>query len=139
MEDRVELVILFCDTRALMKLLVCDVQSDRMRQISSPAEVIGVCRISWAEAMAYLDRLLNHAAQRPQPDGRSCSARVCVALLGVALARSSWPAPTAVVGRLRRIAAWLDDWCVVVAPGRWGQPRRPGVSGVPDRGAQVCL
>jgi hypothetical protein len=71
MEDRVELVILFCDTRALMKLLVCDVQSDRMRQISSPAEVIGVCRISWAEAMAYLDRLLNHAAQRPQPDGRS--------------------------------------------------------------------
>ncbi|MCP9906750.1 hypothetical protein KBY72_06090 [Cyanobium sp. BA5m-21] len=50
-----------------------------------------------------------------------------------------WPVPTAAVGRLRRIAALLDAWCVVVAPGRWGQPRRPGVSGAPDRGAQVCL
>ena len=50
-----------------------------------------------------------------------------------------WPVPTAAVGRLRRIAAWLDAWFVAVAPGRWGQPKRPGVSGAPDRGAQVAL
>ena len=50
-----------------------------------------------------------------------------------------WPVPTAAVGRLRRIAAWQDAWCVAVVPGRWGQPRRPGVSGAPDRGAQVAL
>ncbi len=42
-------MILFCDTSALMKLLVDEAQSDQMRQISSTVDAIGVCRISWAE------------------------------------------------------------------------------------------
>jgi len=42
----VELVILFCDTSALMKLLVDEAQSDQMRQISTTVDAIGVCRIS---------------------------------------------------------------------------------------------
>jgi predicted nucleic acid-binding protein len=52
----VELVILFCDTSALIKLLVDEAQSDQMRQISSTVDAIGVCRISWAETMAALAR-----------------------------------------------------------------------------------
>ncbi|MEB3194623.1 MAG: type II toxin-antitoxin system VapC family toxin [Cyanobacteriota bacterium] len=52
----VELVILFCDTSALLKLLVDEDQSDQMRQVSSAVEAIGVCRISWAETMAALAR-----------------------------------------------------------------------------------
>ena len=52
----VELVILFCDTSALMKLLVDEHQSDQMRQVSTTVEAIGVCRISWAETMAALAR-----------------------------------------------------------------------------------
>jgi uncharacterized protein with PIN domain len=52
----VELVILFCDTSALMKLLVDEAQSDQMRQISSTVDAIGVCRISWVETMAALAR-----------------------------------------------------------------------------------
>jgi predicted nucleic acid-binding protein len=47
-------VILFCDTSALMKLLVDEAQSDQMRQISSTVDAIGVCRISWAETMSAL-------------------------------------------------------------------------------------
>jgi predicted nucleic acid-binding protein len=53
----VELVILFCDTSALMKLLVDETQSDQIRQISTTVDAIGVCRISWAETMAVLARL----------------------------------------------------------------------------------
>ena len=49
-------MILFCDTSALIKLLVDEAQSDRMRQISATVDAIGVCRISWAEAMAALAR-----------------------------------------------------------------------------------
>jgi predicted nucleic acid-binding protein len=52
----VELVILFCDTSALLKLLIDEAQSDQMRQISTNADAIGVCRISWAETMAALAR-----------------------------------------------------------------------------------
>jgi hypothetical protein len=33
-----------------------EAQSDQMRQISTNADVIGVCRISWAETMAALAR-----------------------------------------------------------------------------------
>ena len=53
----VELVILFCDTSALMKLLVDEDQSDQMQQVSTTVEAIGVCRISWAETMAALAHL----------------------------------------------------------------------------------
>jgi predicted nucleic acid-binding protein len=52
----VELVILFCDTSALLKLLIDEAQSDQMRQISTNADAIGVCRISWAQTMAALAR-----------------------------------------------------------------------------------
>lgn len=52
----VELVILLFDTSALMKLLVDEDQSDPMQQVSTTVEAIGVCRISWAEAMAALAR-----------------------------------------------------------------------------------
>ena len=50
-------MILFCDTSALMKLLVDETQSDQMRQISTTVDAIGVCRISWPETMAALARL----------------------------------------------------------------------------------
>ena len=40
-----------------MKLLVDEAQSDQLRQISTTVDAIGVCRISWAEAMAALARL----------------------------------------------------------------------------------
>lgn len=41
---------------ALLKLLVDEAQSDQMRQISTNADAIGGCRISWAETMAALAR-----------------------------------------------------------------------------------
>ena len=50
-------MILFCDTSALMKLLVDEAQSEQLRQISTTVDAIGVCRITWAEAMAALARL----------------------------------------------------------------------------------
>ena len=56
-------MILFCDTSALLKLLIDEAQSDQMRQISTNADAIGVCRISWAETMAALAR-----RQREEPN-----------------------------------------------------------------------
>ena len=55
-------MILFCDTSALLKLLVDEAQSDQMRQLSTTVDAIAVCRISWAETMAALARL-----QREEP------------------------------------------------------------------------
>jgi hypothetical protein len=49
-------VILFCDTSALIKLLIDEPGSDRMHQASQEAEAIAVCRITWAEAMAAMER-----------------------------------------------------------------------------------
>ena len=49
-------MILFCDTSALIKLLVHEDRSDHLRQISNTVDAIGVCRISWAETMAALAR-----------------------------------------------------------------------------------
>lgn len=49
-------MILYCDTSALIKLLVREPGSDRMHQAGSEAEAIGVCRITWAEAMAAMAR-----------------------------------------------------------------------------------
>jgi len=45
-------VILFCDSSALIKLLLTEPGSDQMHQTSIAAEAIAVCRITWAEAMA---------------------------------------------------------------------------------------
>jgi len=50
------LVILYCDTSALIKLLIREPQSDQMQEVCSRAEAIAVCRITWAEAMAGLAR-----------------------------------------------------------------------------------
>jgi predicted nucleic acid-binding protein len=47
-------MILFCDTSALIKLLIDEPESDQMQQASSNAEAIAVCRITWAEAMAAM-------------------------------------------------------------------------------------
>ena len=49
-------MILFCDTSALIKLLISEPGSDQMEETSSHAEAIAVCRISWAEAMAGMAR-----------------------------------------------------------------------------------
>jgi uncharacterized protein len=49
-------VILFCDTGALIKLLISEPGSDQMEQSSSHAEAIAICRITWAEAMAGMAR-----------------------------------------------------------------------------------
>ncbi|MCP9859515.1 MULTISPECIES: type II toxin-antitoxin system VapC family toxin [unclassified Cyanobium] len=49
-------MILFCDTSALIKLLISEPGSDRMHQASLEAESLAVCRLTWAEAMAGLAR-----------------------------------------------------------------------------------
>ena len=49
-------MILFCDTSALIKLLISEPGSDRMHQASLEADAIAVCRLTWAEAMAGLAR-----------------------------------------------------------------------------------
>jgi predicted nucleic acid-binding protein len=50
------LVILYCDTSALIKLLIVEPLSDQMQAVCSRAEAIAVCRITWAEAMAAMAR-----------------------------------------------------------------------------------
>jgi predicted nucleic acid-binding protein len=50
------LVILFCDTSALIKLLISEPGSDQMAESSFHAEAIAVCRITWAEVMAGMAR-----------------------------------------------------------------------------------
>jgi len=49
-------VILFCDTSALIKLLISEPGSDQMQHAITEAEVIAVCRITWAEVMAGMAR-----------------------------------------------------------------------------------
>ncbi len=49
-------MILFCDTSALIKLLISEPGSDQMAESSSHAQAIAVCRITWAEAMAGMAR-----------------------------------------------------------------------------------
>ncbi|MFN9630989.1 MAG: type II toxin-antitoxin system VapC family toxin [Cyanobacteriota bacterium] len=49
-------MILFCDTSALIKLLISEPGSDQMVESSSHAQAIAVCRITWAEAMAGMAR-----------------------------------------------------------------------------------
>jgi predicted nucleic acid-binding protein len=49
-------VILFCDTSALIKLLIDEPGSDLIHQASQDADAIAACRITWAEAMAAMAR-----------------------------------------------------------------------------------
>jgi len=47
-------VIFYCDTSALIKLIVEEEGSDQMTQTVHGAEGLAVCRMAWAEAMAAL-------------------------------------------------------------------------------------
>ncbi|NQV10406.1 MAG: type II toxin-antitoxin system VapC family toxin [Cyanobacteria bacterium] len=49
-------MILFCDTGALIKLLIAEPGSDQMQQACSASEAVAVCRITWVEAMAGMAR-----------------------------------------------------------------------------------
>lgn len=49
-------MILFCDTSALIKLYIREDATDVMLQATQSAEVVAVCRIAWAEAMAAMAR-----------------------------------------------------------------------------------
>jgi predicted nucleic acid-binding protein len=49
-------VLLFCDTSALIKLLIDEPDSAQIHQASERAGVIAACRITWAEAMAAMAR-----------------------------------------------------------------------------------
>lgn len=49
-------MILFCDTSALIKLLIEEPGTPEMLQASAEALAIAACRISWAEAMAAMAR-----------------------------------------------------------------------------------
>jgi len=45
-------VILYCDTSALLKLLINEENSDRMIKAGEACQAIAVSRITWAESMA---------------------------------------------------------------------------------------
>jgi predicted nucleic acid-binding protein len=49
-------VLLFCDTSALIKLLIDEPDSAQIHQASERAGLIAACRITWAEAMAAMAR-----------------------------------------------------------------------------------
>jgi predicted nucleic acid-binding protein len=56
-------VILFCDSSAFIKLSIAEPGTDQMQLASREAQIIAVCRITWAEAMAGIAR-----RQREDPD-----------------------------------------------------------------------
>lgn len=49
-------MILYCDTSALIKLYLREVESELMLAEAGAASILAVCRITWAEAMAALAR-----------------------------------------------------------------------------------
>jgi len=49
-------VTLFCDTSALVKLVIEEPESEHMLRAANAAEWIAVCRITWAEAVAAMAR-----------------------------------------------------------------------------------
>lgn len=49
-------MILYCDTSALIKLYLQEDQSNQMLTAARTADVLAVCRITWAEAMAGFAR-----------------------------------------------------------------------------------
>ncbi len=48
--------MLYCDTSALVKLYIEEVNSDELKAAVADAEAVAVCRITWAEAHAALSR-----------------------------------------------------------------------------------
>ena len=67
-------MLLFCDTSALIKLLIDEPDSAQIHQATERAGLIAACRITWAEAMAAMARRqrddptsaeeIDHARQR---------------------------------------------------------------------------
>lgn len=51
-------MILYCDTSALIKLLIKEPGSQQLQALSSTATWVATCRITWAEAMAAMARRL---------------------------------------------------------------------------------
>lgn len=49
-------MLLFCDTSALIKLLIDEPDSAQIHQATERAGLISACRITWAEAMAAMAR-----------------------------------------------------------------------------------
>ena len=49
-------MLLFCDTSALIKLLIDEPDSAQIHQATERAGLIAACRITWAEAMAAMAR-----------------------------------------------------------------------------------
>ena len=49
-------MILYCDTSALIKLYLREVESDALLAAARSADIVAVCRITWAEAMAGFAR-----------------------------------------------------------------------------------
>ena len=49
-------MLLFCDTSALIKLLIDEPDSAQIHQVTERAGLIAACRITWAEAMAAMAR-----------------------------------------------------------------------------------
>ena len=49
-------MLLFCDTSALIKLLIDQPDSAQIHQATERAGLIAACRITWAEAMAAMAR-----------------------------------------------------------------------------------
>ena len=49
-------MLLFCDTSALIKLLIDEPDSAQIHQATERAALIAACRITWAEAMAGMAR-----------------------------------------------------------------------------------
>jgi uncharacterized protein len=78
-------VLLFCDTSALIKLLIDEPGSAQIHQASEHAGLIAASRITWAEAMAAM-------AHRQREDPTSAdeieSARQCLSMI--------WPSFTVV-------------------------------------------
>jgi uncharacterized protein with PIN domain len=52
----IEPVILFCDTSALIKLLISEPGSNQIQHSSTQAEAVAVFQITWAEAMVAMAR-----------------------------------------------------------------------------------
>lgn len=49
-------MIVFCDTSALVKLYLSEVESDAVKALAVNSEAVAACRIAWAEAHAALSR-----------------------------------------------------------------------------------
>ena len=48
--------MLYCDTSALVKLYIDEIDSDALKTAVEKTEAVAVCRIAWAEAHAALSR-----------------------------------------------------------------------------------